>query len=716
MTPGPQRSELRSPDLDRFFNPSVVAVVGASQDRAPNSTIWRHMRDWATSHGARAIPVNPNRDRIDSLKCYPSLTAIGTDLGEPIDLVVILVSDAVAAFAEAVEVGARFAVIFSAGFAEVGERGASLQAELADLVKGSDTHLLGPNTNLNAFEDFDESLPGRRLALITQSGHQGRPVFQAQSLGVAMSHWAPTGNEVDLEFADFAAYFVQRRTQDSIGAVAAYIEGFANGRTLTLAADHAIANGLPIVCVKVGRAEVGASMALSHTGHLSGTDRVISDVFNQFGVIRVEGLDELTDVSAMFCRTVAPPPGHAELRRVAVYSISGGTAAHMADMLAAAGLNLPELAADTQDLLRECIPGYLRVSNPVDSGGHPSADERGIRILDAIVEDPNVDLVVIPITGAVPSISTQLTSDIVEVVARTDKPIFVVWGSPTWDAEYADVLMPAQIPVFRTFANCVTAADAWFRFHETAQRWESPYRNAVDGPHQRDVPIEEFPSGPMDEPSSKAVVAGYGIAVTEDILCHTPQEAAAAAARLDRGEGVVMKAVAAGIPHKGDHGLVRLRVPPQHAESVWQELRDAAQAASGESPDGVLVCEMLSGGTECVVGITHDALFGNVVMFGLGGTLVEVFDDVAFRVPPFDRAEARRMIAQTKVAQILRGQRGQPPADLESVVDVIMALQRMATEHPRDLAEVDINPLLVSDSGAVALDALVVGGGAPRLG
>lgn len=177
-----------------------------------------------------------------------------------------------------------------------------------------------------------------------------------------------------------------------------------------------------------------------------------------------------------------------------------------------------------------------------------------------------------------------------------------------------------------------------------------------------------------------------------------------------------MKAVAAGIPHKGDHGLVRLRVPPQHAESVWQELRDAAQAASGESPDGVLVCEMLSGGTECVVGITHDALFGNVVMFGLGGTLVEVFDDVAFRVPPFDRAEARRMIAQTKVAQILRGQRGQPPADLESVVDVIMALQRMATEHPRDLAEVDINPLLVSDSGAVALDALVVGGGAPRLG
>jgi succinyl-CoA synthetase beta subunit len=188
-----------------------------------------------------------------------------------------------------------------------------------------------------------------------------------------------------------------------------------------------------------------------------------------------------------------------------------------------------------------------------------------------------------------------------------------------------------------------------------------------------------------------------------------------AATLLDRGDGVVMKAVAADIPHKSDHGLVRLRVAPEDAGAVFQELVAAAGTTLGdtgksaESGGGVLVCEMRTGGVECVVGITSDALFGHVVMFGLGGTLLDVFDDVAFRVPPFDRSESLRMVAQTRVGEILAGHRGRPAADLDALVDVIMSLQRIALEHPDDLAEADINPLLVSESGATALDALVVG-------
>ena len=217
-------TELRGVDLDTFFRPRSVAVIGASDTpRRPATAMWRKLRTWGEHFGATVTPVNPNRTELDGLPCLASIA----DVPGPVDLAVILVGDAVNVFEEVAKAGARFAVIFAAGFSEVGGDGIALQERLAGLVAASDTHLLGPNTNLNAFETFRDDLPGRRLCLITQSGHQGRPVFQAQDLGFAMSHWAPTGNEVDLEFADFAAWFAR---QPATGAIAAYIEGFKDGR------------------------------------------------------------------------------------------------------------------------------------------------------------------------------------------------------------------------------------------------------------------------------------------------------------------------------------------------------------------------------------------------------------------------------------------------------------------------------------------------------
>ena len=362
---------LRDVDLDTFFHPRSVAVIGASDTpRRPNSAMFAKIRDWADRAGATVHPVNPNRTEVAGLACLKSVADIPGDL----DLAVILVGEAVEAFEALLERRPRFAVIFAAGFAEVGAKGEPLQARLEDLVRSGDTHLLGPNTNLNAFETFRDDLPGRRIALITQSGHQGRPIFQAQQLGVALSHWAPTGNEVDLEFADFAGWFAD---QDEVGVIAAYVEGFKDGRSLMLAADHAAERGVPLVVVKVGRTDAGRSMAKSHTGHLTGSDAVVSSVFRQFGITRVDGLDELQDTSAMLARS-GPPTADG----VCVYAISGGTGAHMADLVSAAGLALPALSDATQEALRQWIPGYLRVSNPVDNGGAPSADWRGRKILD----------------------------------------------------------------------------------------------------------------------------------------------------------------------------------------------------------------------------------------------------------------------------------------------------------------------------------------------
>src|SRR4051812_27339168 len=310
----------------------------------------RKFDQWAKQHDATFYPVHPAYETVLGHPCYRSVFDIPGDL----DLAIILTGRAEDTFEEVLKRKAKFAVIFAAGFSETGAEGKKRERHLEQLVQSGDVRLLGPNTNLNAFEEFRTDLQGPSIALITQSGHQGRPVFQGQEIGIRLTHWAPTGNEVDLEFADFARYFAD---QPEVGVIACYIEGFKDGRTLMLAADHAAQLQKPIVIVKVGKTAAGRSMAQSHTGHLTGSDAVTSAVFRQFGVTRVDGLDELLEVSMAFARTVhrgeRSSPKGARARRsgerrerdpgICVYAISGGTGAHMADMVAAAGLRLPEL-------------------------------------------------------------------------------------------------------------------------------------------------------------------------------------------------------------------------------------------------------------------------------------------------------------------------------------------------------------------------------------
>jgi acyl-CoA synthetase (NDP forming) len=695
---------LRQLDLDTFFRPRTVAVIGASDSPGrPNSAMWRKIRQWAEQSGAACYPVNPNRDEVDGVRCYRSVLDIPDDL----DLAAILVGNAVEMFETVLEKKPRFAVIFAAGFNEVGPEGEALQRRLEELIATGSTHVLGPNTNLNAFETFRD-LPPPKIALITQSGHQGRPVFQAQEQGIALSHWAPTGNEADLELADFAAYFVD---QPEVGVVAAYVEGFKDGRTLMLAADRAIRAGKPMVMVKVGRTDEGRSMARSHTGHLTGSDAVVSAVFRQFGIVRVDGLDELTDVAATFART--RPPANPGRRNVCIYAISGGTGAHMADLVAGAGLELAELSAKSQKALREWIPGYLRVSNPVDTGGAPSADDRGPKIVQTILEDPNVDLLICPITGALESISRPMAQSLVDAAERTDKPILVVWGSPdSTDPVYTEVLLGSRLPVYRTFHNCVLAARAYFDYHEHRARYRSPFAKPVtrrSPAAARTRPLLELGRA-LSEHESKQLLAAYDIPVTRDLLATSATEAARAARLI--GFPVVMKVSSPDLLHKSDLGLVRVGLRnASEVRRAFTELVAAARAADRRATiDGVLVSELISGGIETVVGVSQDELFGPVIMFGLGGVFVEVFNDVTFRVPPFDRDEALRMVREVKGFKLLQGVRGHKPADVRTLVEVIMKVQRMAVDHAHCLVELDINPLVVRPrgQGAVALDALAV--------
>ncbi|MFF4900957.1 acetate--CoA ligase family protein [Streptomyces sp. NPDC001068] len=689
------------PDLDRFFRPESVAVIGASDaEGRPNTGITRQLLDWADRVGARVHPVHPTRPSVYGTACVPSVA----DLPEQVDLAVLLVADPLPVIEELTEAKVRFAVAFASGFAETGEEGAAAQVRLAAAVRRSGLRLLGPNTNLNAFERFRDDLDGPAIALITQSGHQGRPVFAAQELGIRLSHWAPTGNEADLESADFISYFAGL---PEVGAIACYVEGLKDGRAFLLAADRAARRGVPVVAVKVGRTEAGARTAASHTGKLTGADDVIDAALRQYGVIRVDGLDELQDTAALLARARAP-----RADGVVVYSISGGTGAHVADLAAGLGLELPVLSAARQAELHQWIPEYLSVANPVDNGGHPVGDRRGRKIIDSILADPAVGVLICPITGPFPPLSDRLVRDLTDAAEATDKLVCVVWGSPVGtEPAYREVLLgSSRVATFRTVGNCLTAVRAYLDHHRFVRSYHSPFDEAprTPSPSYRKALALMRPGRQLSEHAAKQLLRAYGIRVPREQLVTSAAAAVRAAGLV--GYPVVMKASGAQIAHKTELGLVKVGLTSaSQVRDAYRELTDIARY-EGVALDGVLVCQMVERGVEMVVGVTHDALFGPTVTVGLGGVLVEVLHDAAVRVPPFGEEQARDMLAELRGRALLDGVRGRPPADLEALVEVVLRVQRMALELGDQLAELDINPLMVlpEGQGAVALDALAV--------
>ncbi|MEU3723028.1 acetate--CoA ligase family protein [Streptomyces sp. NPDC031705] len=689
------------PDLDRFFRPESVAVIGASDtDGRPNTGITRQLIAWAERVGARVHPVHPTRTAVFGLPCHPSVA----ELPEQVDLAVLLVADPLPVIEELADTKVKFAVAFASGFAETGDAGAAAQARLAAAVRRSGLRLLGPNTNLNAFQEFRDDLDGPAIALITQSGHQGRPVYTLQELGIRLSHWAPTGNEADLETSDFISYFAER---PEVGAIACYVEGLKDGRSFLLAADRAARNKVPVVAVKVGRTETGARMAASHTGKLTGADTVVDAAMRQFGVIRVDGLDELQDTAALLAR--ARPP---RADGVVVYSISGGTGAHFSDLATEAGLTLPTLSEAKQAELHQWIPPYLNVANPVDNGGHPVGDWRGRKIIDALLADPSVGVLICPITGPFPPMSDRLAQDLVDAAEATDKLVCVIWGSPvgTEEAYRTTLLGSSRVATFRTFGNCITAVRAYLGHHRFTASYRSPFTDAprTPSPSHRKAQALMRPGQQLSEHAAKQLLRAYGIRVPREQLVTSAAAAVRAAGLV--GYPVVMKASGPQLAHKTELGLVKVGLTSaSQIRDAYRELTDTARYENVPL-DGILVCQMIERGVEMVVGVTQDTLFGPTVTVGLGGVLVEVLGDAAVRVPPFGEDQARTMLRELRGHALLEGVRGAPPADVDALVEVILRVQRMALELGDDLSELDINPLMVlpRGQGAVALDALAV--------
>jgi acyl-CoA synthetase (NDP forming) len=686
---------LREIDWTPLFAPRRAVFIGATdrvgtQQRAQ----WLFLKERLEPRGCQVVPVHPSKPDILGTPAVASVLDVEGD----VDVAVILVRDVLPALTECVAKGVKFVIVFSGGFAELGTpEGHAAQARLEELAGGA-TRVLGPNTNLNIFEPWRTDLPGRKLAIVTQSGFQGRPISQGETYGIPIASWATLGNEADLEWADLVAHYVSR---PDTGAVATYVEGFKDGRTLVLAADAAARHGVPIVAIKVGRSEAGAAMARAHTGHLTGSDAVHDAVFEQYGIVRVDDIDEAVEISGMFCH--APRPTGRD--GVALYTLSGGTAAHLVDLCAAAGLPVPRFADETVDALAAHVPAILRRDNPLDTGGTLTTTPAGRATLEIVLADPNTNVVIVPITGVFPGMIEPLARDLIELNDRRHKPILVVWASPLRDVPAHRMLCDHGVPIFHSLGAAVRGAQALL----THSRFVAAYRSPFPTPAASRT-VGELPRGPLDEVQSKALLAAYGIPVLAEEVVTGPDEAAKAVAALSGP--AVLKIVSPDLAHKSDRGLVRIGVDADEAAEVYRQLIDtvAARAPSAEVR-GVLVAPLVTDAVaEVIIGVAHREPFGPVVVFGSGGVFAEVYADVAFGVPPFDREWAARMVTRTRGARLLAGVRGRPPGDVEALVDALMAVQRLAVDLGDELAELDVNPLLVRPAGlgVVAVDALVV--------
>lgn len=441
---------METADLTRFYRPRSMALVGAHDTRGGLAGFTQQALQVARRVGARFYPVNPKLAQVYGIDCLPDVAA----LPEPVDVLCIFTGRPIEILEQAADAGveAMFVMVFASGFSELDTaEGREREDRLVEATRRIGARLIGPNTNLNAWAPLAD-LPGRQIAVIAQSGNQGRPVIEAQNVGVGISYWAPTGNEADLEFTDFAEMFCRDK---NTAAICAYIEGAKSGSRLRDVAATAIETATPISVVKVGRSATGAAMAQSHTGHLVGSDEVYDAFFSQFGINRVDELDELAEVGVTLARCPVP-----QADGVVVCGVSGGAAAHVSDLAARAGLTMPRLSAQTQAALRQIVPAEFRVDNPVDNGGPIMFSGAGPRIWELCLADPAIGLMLCPVPASSPKLTDSVIETLVDVAQRASKPILPIWLGPYEYGENYEKLWAAGLPVLRSIRNALSAARA----------------------------------------------------------------------------------------------------------------------------------------------------------------------------------------------------------------------------------------------------------------
>lgn len=697
--------------LDAIFRPRSVAVVGATErDGSVGRTIlWNLI---SSPFGGTVFPVNPVRTAILGIKASPSLTAIG----EPVDLAVIVTPppSVPGLMEECASLGIKGVIIISAGFREVGAEGAALEREVVATARAAGIRVVGPNclgvmspvSGLNATFAARMATQGS-VGFVSQSGALLTAVLDwSLSEGIGFSHVVSLGSMADVGWGDLIDYLGDDPHTQSI---VMYMETIGDARSF-LSAAREVALTKPIVVIKPGRTEQAARAAASHTGSLAGSDEVLAAAFRRVGVLRVDRIGDLFGAAELLARQPRPRGPN-----LTIVTNAGGPGVLATDALIGGGGRLTELTDERRARYDEVLPPTWSHGNPVDIIGD-APPERYAQALAIAAEDPAADGMLVILTPQAMTHPTRTAEALVPHAHIPGKPVLASWMGGVDVEDGARVLARAGIP---TFEYPDTAAEMFNYLWRSADDIRALYETPVL-PDDEDTRLDRERASAivreardagrtlLTEIESKQVLAAYGIPVTDTRLATTEDEAIAHADAL--GYPVVVKLHSLTVTHKTDVGGVQLDLRDADAvRRAWHAVRAGLERGPGlDAFDGVTVQPMVSTeGYELILGSSVDAQLGPVLLFGMGGQLVEVFRDRALGLPPLNTTLARRMIEQTRIATALRGVRGRAPVDMDALEQMLVRFSLLVVEQ-RAIAELDINPLLASSGRLLALDARVV--------
>jgi acetyltransferase len=699
--------------LDAIFLPKSVAVVGATEK--PNSVgrtvLWNLMN---TPFGGPVYPVNPTRSSVLGIKAYPKLSA----LPEKPDLIVVTTPAAIipGLMSEAADLGVPGAIIISAGFKEIGPAGVELERQVLAQVRRGNMRLIGPNC-LGVLSPLHGSNPSfapsmvrkGSVAFLSQSGALGCAVLDwSLREGVGFSSFVSIGSMLDVGWGDLISYFGDDPNTKSI---VIYMESIGDARSF-LSAAREVALTKPIIIIKPGRTAGAAKAAASHTGSLTGSDDVLDAAFKRCGVLRVNDISEVFDMSEVLGKQPRP-----QGNRLTIITNAGGPGVLATDALLTTGGTLAEISKETMDELNKNLPSVWSHNNPIDVIGDASP-ELYTKALEIAGRDKNSDGLLVILT---PQAMTDCTGTAEKLKAFghiEGKPVLASWMGGNIVAEGEVLLNKADIP---TFAYPDTAARAFTFMYQYSENLRALYETPVPSADPADLEsgrakantllasVKKSGRTILTEAESKDLLGCYGIPTVITKIAKT--EAAAAKTAKEIGFPIVLKLYSETITHKTDVGGVQLNLKDEaEVRKAFNDIKQAVTEKKGaEHFQGVTVQKMikLGDGYEIILGSSIDPQFGPVLLFGMGGQLVEIFKDKALALPPLNTTLARRMMETTKIYKALKGVRGRKPVDLAALEKLMVGFSQLVAEQ-RWIKEIDINPLFASGDDLVALDARVI--------
>ncbi|HEX9044650.1 MAG TPA: bifunctional acetate--CoA ligase family protein/GNAT family N-acetyltransferase [Candidatus Limnocylindrales bacterium] len=697
--------------LDGFFAPRSVALVGATEKEGSvgRTVLWNLI---SSPFGGTVFPINPKRPSVLGIKAYPTLT----EVPDPIDLVVVVTPAPTVpgVVEECAAVGVRNVIVISAGFKETGPEGVELERRILATARRAGMRIVGPNclgvmspvSGLNA--TFAQTIAkAGNVGFVSQSGALLTAVLDwSRGEDVGFSAVVSLGSMLDVGWGDVITYLGNDPNTTSI---VVYMETIGDARAF-LSAAREVALTKPIIVIKPGRTEQAAKAAASHTGSLTGSDEVLAAAFARVGVLRVDSIEDLFYVAEVLAKQPRPRG-----RRLSIVTNAGGPGVLATDALISGGGELTEISPETMERFNAILPGPWSHNNPIDILGDAGAD-RYAEALEVAASDPNADGMLVILTPQAMTDSTGTAVALTRLARIEGKPVLASWMGGTDVEAGATILRAAGIPTFpypdvavRTFNS------TWKLQARLAQLYETP---VLPDPEEMRVDRERATAiihgvraegrTLLTEVESKQLLAAYGIPITETVVAATADDAVAAAERI--GYPVVVKLYSHTITHKTDVGGVQLNLKDAGAvRHAYEAIRTSvAERRGAEHFEGVTVQPMVNwSGYELILGSSVDPQFGPVLLFGMGGQLVEVFKDRALGLPPLTSTLARRLIERTTIFTALEGVRGRASVDIDALEGLLVRFSQLIAEQPW-ISELDINPLLASPERLIALDARVV--------